>query len=80
MLALNVELHLVDALGHVLACLDRRTVRVLAIHGDGHLEGLLEDPLRVFWKLHVLILVFLDGNHRNRILLSVTNSSSHPGN
>ena len=55
MLSIDMELHLPDALGHILACLDSRAFRVLALHGysghDGVLdEDLDEDPLFVFWK------------------------------
>ena len=54
MLSIDMELHLPDALGHILACLDSWAVRVLALHGcsghDGVLDEDLEDPLGVFWK------------------------------
>ena len=54
MFSIDMELHLFDALGHVLACLDSQAVRVLALHGssghDGDLDEDLEDPLVVFWK------------------------------
>ena len=43
MLTIDMEFHLFDALGHVLASLDSWTVLVLALHRGGHDEAFDED-------------------------------------
>ena len=70
-----VKLDLADALGQVLALFDHSTVQELALQLLCHVEDLLE-----CWRnLLLQILVFGYGNHRNRILLLKTDSSSHLG-
>ena len=74
MFGILMELHLPDALGQVLAPLDHRAVQELALQLLCHVEDLLES-----WENLLEILVFGDGNHRNRILLLKNDSSSHLG-
>ena len=78
MFAVDVELHLLDTLGHILACLGYWAVRVLACHSCGHDEVLLDEVLLEDPLLNPGFL--LDGNHRNRIFTLVALSSNHSGN